>query len=505
MRGLWFLGGDVAQYADIYQEYEEIARSESGGEEDSLTPSPAAPPSLSPASPPPAVLSSAERRIFSRRNSLWSEFSIQKPRCARPDEDDWRIQYRPIGLEQFECPTHSLLHALASRRPRHVLISGGDGKTATAIAFARALKATSFTLLPVQNDNSIRDLETVVKTKRDKNCIVCLDNVDRLTSRAQHRLATLVAATEPHQVCFILVNGAKGQVAESIGAERHRTATLSDGDSLRVVLRILVAERVGYERAGIQLCFVKGSLSQTLANVQKVYSKWHFVSEANARKEIASLMPTGKPCVRADAALPPDLRCHICTLRPPCRHMSETELAQLGAQHRARLPERKNSLACRDFLRCGCCRVFNEFGRCSLDHPKKAHRLIYPASRCPTCTLPWPCHKCPFSAQRDLLQDTIQLTKRSWISPASDLEQTLSEAGHFLATSLSVRPQDYARYADSIIRAVDDQITKQEVQDARPRDLDAANELRAALNGRQQRLPLTDTNMLGPPSLRMWC
>lgn len=500
MRGLWFTGGDVAEYADIYEAHEEIRRSESEGEEDSLTPSPAAPPPLSLPPPPTAILSSAERRLFSKRNRIWSEFRIQKPRCARPHEDNWRIQYRPNRLEDFECPTISLLHALASQRPRHVLISGGDGRTATALAFARAIKPTSFALIQLQNDNSIRDLETVVKTK-EKNCIICLDNVDRLTGRAQHRLATLIAATEPQQVCFILVNGGKGQVMDSIAAERHHTAMLSDRDSLRVVLRILVAERVGYERTGIELCFVTGSLSQTLANVQKVYSKWHFVSEANARKEIAS--PTVKPCVRADAALPPDLRCQTCTLRPPCRHISENELAERGVQHRAQLPERKHSLACRDFVRCGRCRVFNEFGRCSLDHPKKIHRLVYPTLRCASCTLPWPCHKCPFSAQRNLLEDTIEVTKRGCIQPTPDLEQALSQAGHFLATSLSVRPQDYASYTDSIIRAIDDQFIRREVQDAHPHDVDAASQLRAELNRLKPRLPFTDTKKSEPPSLGM--
>ncbi|CAM9526937.1 unnamed protein product [Pylaiella littoralis] len=132
--------------------------------------------------------------------------------------------------------------------------------------------------------------------------------------------------------------------------------------------------------------------------------------------------------VQASDALEPLGHCQACTLRPPCRHISEQELASRGIQRRKELPQRRgpgapplpggrggggggggddqeqDCMDCQGFVRRGACRVFNERGRCSNHHPLDVHIVEIPRPRCPQCTIHLPCGHCDYDRSRRGLQ-----------------------------------------------------------------------------------------------------
>ena len=94
-------------------------------------------------------------------------------------------------------------------------------------------------------------------------------------------------------------------------------------------------------------------------------------------------------------------RCERCTLIPPCKHITEFDLAQLGRERRCALPKRDaGSITCARFAATGRCPVFNKLGRCSCDHPLNIHTVKYPPARCGVCSLPKPCNKCEYTRRR---------------------------------------------------------------------------------------------------------
>ncbi|CAM9917872.1 unnamed protein product [Ectocarpus sp. 6 AP-2014] len=122
--------------------------------------------------------------------------------------------------------------------------------------------------------------------------------------------------------------------------------------------------------------------------------------------------------VQASDSLEPLGVCQACTLRPPCQHISEQELASRGMRRRMELPQRggpeeslqggkggkgdaeKDFVDCRGFVLRGACRSFNERGRCSNHHPLDAHVVEVPKPRCPQCTIRLPCGHCDYDQSR---------------------------------------------------------------------------------------------------------
>ena len=86
----------------------------------------------------------------------------------------------------------------------------------------------------------------------------------------------------------------------------------------------------------------------------------------------------------------------ICTLEPPCNHLTVFDLAAMGTARRKELPKRHGGIVCSRFKETGCCDVFNRVGRCSCDHPLNIHTIVSPVLRCPVCSLPAPCKKCEY-------------------------------------------------------------------------------------------------------------
>ncbi|CAN0548193.1 unnamed protein product, partial [Ectocarpus sp. 12 AP-2014] len=122
--------------------------------------------------------------------------------------------------------------------------------------------------------------------------------------------------------------------------------------------------------------------------------------------------------MQASDSLEPLAVCQACTLRPPCQHISEQELASRGMRRRMELPQprgakeslqggkggkgdgEKDFVDCQDFVKRGACRSFNERGRCSNHHPLDAHVVEVPKLRCPQCTIRLPCGHCDYDQSR---------------------------------------------------------------------------------------------------------
>ena len=64
-------------------------------------------------------------------------------------------------------------------------------------------------------------------------------------------------------------------------------------------------------------------------------------------------------------------------------------------------------MVCQRFKETGCCKSFNELGRCSLHHPLNIHSIIAVTARCPICSLPRPCQKCEYYKRRTHLEKYV--------------------------------------------------------------------------------------------------
>ena len=107
--------------------------------------------------------------------------------------------------------------------------------------------------------------------------------------------------------------------------------------------------------------------------------------------------------ISPSAAVEPLERCEICTLVPPCQHISLDMLEEAAKERRAQLPRYKGGMECPEFFRKGRCTMFNQYGHCSLDHDGSMHEIVSPPARCPQCTLLWPCRHCTYSENREMV------------------------------------------------------------------------------------------------------
>ncbi|CBJ25950.1 hypothetical protein Esi_0017_0187 [Ectocarpus siliculosus] len=188
--------------------------------------------------------------------------------------------------------------------------------------------------------------------------------------------------------------------------------------------RILERENVGFELLAVKVIFRAywPDLQQCIAAANKVFCEREFLSEENALKAIAPKTLAAREemshHVKASDSLEPLGVCQACTLRPPCQHISEQELASRGMRRRMELPQRrgpqestqegkggkgdgeKDFVDCQDFVMRGACRSFNERGRCSNHHPLDAHVVEVPKPRCPQCTIRLPCGHCDYDQSR---------------------------------------------------------------------------------------------------------
>ena len=242
---------------------------------------------------------------------------------------------------------------------------------------------------------------------------------------------------------------------------------------LRRLLAVAVAERVGFDREGLVLIATLVShidLGAAVDLLQQTFVHTSFVSKANViktarkiinadsvvtpnaasssrsaavaknhssgedigpaakvtggdidmltpRRPIPADMVTPKPTKLLETlVLGRGLRCSICTLPPPCQHLSGPRLVQKARQHIKQLHHDPELPICKSFAVTGTCESTNQAGYCRMHHPKDLFQFVPAPRRCPLCTIPEPCRNCPwFKLRRSVANTaaaaTVELSK----------------------------------------------------------------------------------------------
>lgn len=162
--------------------------------------------------------------------------------------------------------------------------------------------------------------------------IAVVDNLDQVPSASQMELKkVMLEGTGTMKYVFICNN--PGSLIGFIRSQAvyFKTAPIAESDALTVILMALSKMRVGYDRDGIQELFrinPELRMSNMINMLQKTFWKHHFISAENLRKSVEGTLE--KPEIDSSAALRPHQRCSICTLYPPCKHLTIDLMSELG-------------------------------------------------------------------------------------------------------------------------------------------------------------------------------
>lgn len=195
---------------------------------------------------------------------------------------------------------------------------------------------------------------------------------------------------------------------------------------------------MGYDREGLQLVVAlsRGDLGAAIELVHQTFLKTSLVTQPNvvkAARELiaerdaksASAAAAGQaayaekgalaaprqvldasqvahaPTVLTETdALGTNLRCTICTLPLPCKHVSGSGLVAVAKKRLGAMRQDPTMPLCPSYARTGCCEAMNTLGYCRNHHPPHAYAYAPAVRRCPTCTTPEPCGLCPWFLHR---------------------------------------------------------------------------------------------------------
>ena len=259
-------------------------------------------------------------------------------------------------------------------------------------------------------------------------------SVRRVPATLQMVLSHWLKEVEALGCRFVLVAADAGGVVGPLRSSllSVQLAKLPIGLWIERLLCVCVAQRVGYEREGIELIvtLAGGDLGAAVDLAQETFLRTSFLSRPNVIAAAGAMLaerdvkrsvrdrekrerePPPPPPLRqpidpgaiAHAPTPvPEtrvlgkgLRCAICTLPPPCRHISGPGLLQLAKDRRAALPRDPKMPLCPSFAATGACEAMNDHGYCRCDHPSDLWDYRPAVKRCPMCTNPEPCGICPW-------------------------------------------------------------------------------------------------------------
>lgn len=409
----------------------------------------------------------AEKEIWSQQFKGWKRYYIKKPRLPTPADSTLRLinlsVNRPQSLSAFVGRHNDeimrTLKALVSSFEESkvfppalcVLGPAGSGKTSLISSFVSELSeemnlsagqaAKWITTIDASNIPSDENYDNVWKNlskflepsfERFISCgfrLVVIDNVDHVPSGGQFPLKRLMESTAS-KARFILIARDQKKVMNAVRDKCQilRTKHVEEKDALMIVLNICHKNRIGYDRDGIKMLLNLHSpqypLSTMLDILQKTFVSYHFISQENVIRAVGA--KTEKIVVPSTRAAEPFTRCKICTLFPPCKHLTTAKLEELALQRRQALPRYEGGMCCPEWARFGRCSIFSKYGHCSLDHPKKLHIVTKPIVRCPLCTIVWPCNHCVYTQGRSVYVTTLesiskklQLLKKLTVSEVS--------------------------------------------------------------------------------------
>mmetsp|Transcript_10784 Transcript_10784/g.14841 ORF Transcript_10784/g.14841 Transcript_10784/m.14841 type:complete len:521 (+) Transcript_10784:18-1580(+) len=390
----------------------------------------------------------SERNIWSPSFKAWTRYRVSKPRL--PCDADSGIRWvedtsnYPRNFASFIGHHNDAMFAqikgmqdmleTAKTLPELIIICGpsGSGKSAIASIFSQNLvdilnlnsSQSSKFCLTINASQYRKDYNTLwIKINRfaDTNFekflnvrfrLIVIDNMATISPSNQQELKKIMEAQSTRLKFILICDDPKSQLLTYLHtrATIFKAKQIPERDALMVILSYCNKNSIGFNLDGIRKLFsIHSNISITniMDLLQKVFLQRHFISEENVAK--VSGVGLDKPTISPAQTLEPLSRCDICTLYPPCKHMTLEVMTVLGQQRRDELPRYKTgSMNCPEFIRSGNCSMFNLHGHCSLDHPKDVHIIITPPAKCATCTIPWPCNHCSYTQDRINLMTTIR-------------------------------------------------------------------------------------------------
>jgi nucleoside-triphosphatase THEP1 len=262
--------------------------------------------------------------------------------------------------------------------------------------------------------------------------MVVIDNADQVPPSQQQFLKRIMEMIGKRARWIFVCRDMKKLITYiQTMALNFNTNSISERNGLMVILSLCHRNKIGYDREGIHavvnMHLKDMSLSKIIDLMQKVFVEYSYLSAENVAKVAGATRE--KPKIAITEILQPMERCKICTLFPPCKHITLEMMVAQAETALANIPRVKpltlsmfnnaggsaiplnmplSSSKCSEYITFGHCSLYTKYGRCPLDHPKDLHRLIYPVRRCSQCTIPWPCNHCEYSESRKLLIRTIK-------------------------------------------------------------------------------------------------
>ena len=402
-----------------------------------------------------------EREIWSPRFPRWKRYEVTTPRLPTKADSEsknrWVDKYRPRVLHTYQGRDNettrkgfqNLIDIFEghSKFPSVVVIQGppGTGKSSFANSLAWGLcsgadvdgdthtmnrwflKANCKGLDSRELDNLWTKINNHVMAADDQDVkcsfrLILLDDFGFVSTPNQMNFKNVFENTA-NKARYILVTSNVNKFASFVesrlnATQIYTTNHVAEYHCLTIILNILRKNKVGYDIDGVKQLFrsnIKLNLSKMIDDMQEIFITRHYLSKENVITFMQKKynMKPKRAVLEAWAAITPLQRCPACTLYPPCKHITEVDLASTAADIKSKLPIYKGGMICPGFARFGRCSQFLSTGHCSLSHPKKMHSLRKIPLRCGQCTLPWPCNHCEYTKVRtQILRMLDDLTGR---------------------------------------------------------------------------------------------
>ena len=384
----------------------------------------------------------SEREVWSPRHLVWSNFRVIRPRL--PSEQDLAVSFGEVATPKYLSDfvgshLNEVMKSLRSYRenfesdrnlPDALLVYGSTGKTAILHAFQSELKelysSPSWMLqidvrkhldrIPALISQIHHFVSNEIKSKLALPYrVVVLQHLDEMSPSEQQSLKKTMDAHESKAKYFFVASD-KLKIIESIRnkCNSHRVKQISVKDAINVVLNFCFQHNIGYELGGIKELFHRSNIDNKRIHLREIFRilqdcflRKFYISAENVKFVVGAVNePILIPLAKAR------LRCSICTLYPPCKHIAENDVIASNRIHRRSLPKNSNAEICISFRNTGYCSSFDYRGRCWFAHSSNLHELIPPIERCTQCTIPWVCDHCAFNVARQSLKSLLEEISR---------------------------------------------------------------------------------------------